>query len=447
MREYNRQINSNHEATLAYDLFGYLKITNIFTRSEIKEINNVYDQFHQDIKKIQIPNEEARIPPSGSLLENNPKLIESIFSKPELMNILKQVAGQDVQFAGSDSVHVYNDSIGIHRDTFYQFDFPKILIFLSDSSTNIRFRDSLEKQHGGNFLVLPGSHVINDLYTSRSSRLCHWPYTKSEQFSKITPTFTFGEGKRTSTNIDEKQLIQCMQNKDKYHAFSKIQFKKGDVVIFSTRALHALYPLFQDDLHYSRKYSPLKLLGILFIEGYSKQHDEPLEEALTRGVDNKELINYISTVYNLRLYNTITDHGKEAKQAITNVSGRAMGLNRMINQLNNPKSKKEVFKTNLIHDFYSSNASEIDKAAGTSKETIDGFFLKFNKQAEESLDIEMKHVRRELFESVQVTSSSKDNVIDEKEWQGIAKYLPMINNERIYLFYKMVAKLFPARKH
>jgi len=447
MREYNRQINSNHEATLAYDLFGYLKITNIFTRSEIKEINNVYDQFHQDIKKIQIPNEEARIPPSGSLLENNPKLIESIFSKPELMNILKQVAGQDVQFAGSDSVHVYNDSIGIHRDTFYQFDFPKILIFLSDSSTNIRFRDSLEKQHGGNFLVLPGSHVINDLYTSRSSRLCHWPYTKSEQFSKITPTFTFGEGKRTSTNIDEKQLIQCMQNKDKYHAFSKIQFKKGDVVIFSTRALHALYPLFQDDLHYSRKYSPLKLLGILFIEGYSKQHDEPLEEALTRGVDNKELINYISTVYNLRLYNTITDHGKEAKQAITNVSGRAMGLNRMINQLNNPKSKKEVFKTNLIHDFYSSNASEIDKAAGTSKETIDGFFLKFNKQAEESLDIEMKHVRREVFESVQVTSSSKDNVIDEKEWQGIAKYLPMINNERIYLFYKMVAKLFPARKH
>ncbi len=143
MREYNRQVNSNHEATLAYDLFGYLKITNIFTRSEIKEITDVYDQFHEDIKKIQIPNEEARIPPTGSLLENNPKLIESIFSKSELMNTLRQVAGQDVQFAGSDSVHVYNDSIGIHRDTFYQFDFPKILVFLSDSSTNIRFRDPL----------------------------------------------------------------------------------------------------------------------------------------------------------------------------------------------------------------------------------------------------------------------------------------------------------------
>ena len=188
------------------------------------------------------------------------------------------------------------------------------------------------------------------------------------------------------------------------------------------------------------------LLGILFIEGYSKQHDETLGEALKRGVDNKELINYISTVYNLRLYNTTTDHSKEAQQAIKNVSGRAMGLNRMINQLNNPTSKEAVCKANLIHDFYSNNASEIDKAAGTSKETINEFFLKLNKQAQESLDIETKHGPREFLESAQVTSSQKDNVAEEKEWQGIAKYLPMINNERVYLFYKMVVKLFHARK-
>jgi len=45
-----------------------------------------------------------------------------------------------------------------------------------------------------------------------------------------------------------------------------------------------------------------------------------------------------------------------------------------------------------------------------------------------------------------ITSSQKDNVAEEKEWQGIAKYLPMINNERVYLFYKMVVKLFHARK-
>ena len=97
MKEDNRQINSNYEAALAYDLFGYLKITNIFTRSEIKEITNVYDQFHQDIKKIQIPNEEARIPPTGSLLENNPKLIESIFSKSELMNTLRKKQEQELK--------------------------------------------------------------------------------------------------------------------------------------------------------------------------------------------------------------------------------------------------------------------------------------------------------------------------------------------------------------
>ena len=123
-----------------------------------------------------------------------------------------------------------------------------------------------------------------------------------------------------------------------------------------------------------------------------------------------------------------------------------MGLNRMINQLNNPTSKEAVCKANLIHDFYSNNASEIDKAAGTSKETINEFFLKLNKQSQESLDIETKHSPRDFLESAQATSSQEDNVAEEKEWQGIAKYLPMINNERVYLFYKMVVKLFHARK-
>ncbi len=33
-----------------------------------------------------------------------------------------------------------------------------------------------------------------------------------------------------------------------------------------------------------------------------------------------------------------------------------------------------------------------------------------------------------------------------EEWAGLAKHLPMINNERMYLFYKLAAKLFSISK-
>ncbi len=86
--------NHQHEAALAYDLFGYLKITNIFTRSEISEISDAYDQYHLDINKIECQMGKKRIPPTGSLLENDPKLIDSNISKAELIHTLREVAGK-----------------------------------------------------------------------------------------------------------------------------------------------------------------------------------------------------------------------------------------------------------------------------------------------------------------------------------------------------------------
>lgn len=438
--------NHQHEATLAYDLFGYLKITNIFTRSEISEISDAYDQYHLDINKIEMPNGEKRIPPTGSLLENDPKLIDSILSKSELIHTLREVAGKDVQFAGSDSVHIYNDSVGIHRDTLYQYDFPKILLFLSDSPAHSRFNDAVEQKHGGNFMVLPGSHIINDTYTTRSSRLCHWPYKHSEQFSRITPSFTFGNSKQNGSETEGKQLIQCIQNKDKYHAFSKIQFKKGNVVLFSTRAMHALYPLFQDESQLKHANSPLKLLGILFIEGYSKQNGITIEEALKIQEPSEELIKYISTVYNLRLYNTTTDHGQDARKTIAKVSGLAMGLNRTIDQLRNPKSKRAVQRLNLIHDFYSRYPALIDTAAGRSKQEIDNHFLKINNQYQKLLIEEQHYKPNPLSQTDPAIVIEEGTTNNKKEWAGLAKYLPMINNERMYLFYKWADKLFSSRK-
>lgn len=453
-------------AARAYALHGYIKLTNLFTRSEVEAITSIYDDYHASIARTVI-NGESRIPPTGSLLENSPELTELIFSKTELLNVVRAATGADVQFAGSDAVHVYNDSIGIHRDTFYQYDFPKILVFLSDTPSKARFSDPIERKHAGAFMVMPGTHTLHDQYTAESSRLCHWPYEKSEVYEEINPNFTLVETEKGKTNSSRK-LDQQRQNRDKYSAFTKINFRRGDVVLFSTRILHALYPLFDTPKKPKQKsviayktlrsqstaradrpsYSPLKLLGILLIEGYSVQNSELLENAIknakaSKAFTNNKLLEYIATVYNLRLYNTIVDHSVATNQAIIKASGRAMGLNRSLDKISNVEAKKAVIRHNLIHAFYEKYSQQIDAVAGSNAEEIHTKFLKHLRHHDSRIKLKNERIKsnlRILAEEHPELSEPKPK--HQKNWRGVAKYLPLIQNERIYLFYKKIASYF-----
>jgi hypothetical protein len=452
-------------AARTYRINGYLKLTNLFTKSEAERLASIYDDYHALVDPLTSSNGDTRIPPTGSLLENSPQLTELIFAKTELLNVLRAAAGADVQFAGSDAVHVYNDSIGIHRDTFYKYDFPKILIFLSDTPVRAKFNDPLEQRHGGAFLVLPGSHTLGDQYSARTSQMCHWPHDESEYYSYIGTDFTFV---RNIAGLDQSQrhefgrkLEQQKQNRSKYNAFAKIVFRKGDVVLFSTRALHALYPLFehssgQSDVNYKAarprgsdypKYQPLKLLGLLFIEGYSRHHSRTLDEAISAQDNSEDLIEYISTVYNLRLYNTIVDHGEAAKKAIKMVSGKPMGLNRNLSHIQSPEAKLNTARHNIIHTYYQNNSQLIDMKAGASKEDIHALFLKNLSQH----DLMIKRDEEILEKTMKILQNEQPNlnIVKQKqrsEWQGLARYLPLIGNESAYLFYKKLARLIGYRQ-
>ena len=444
-------------AARAYTLNGYIKISGMFSQGEIDKITNMYDKLHDYTEKPDSESKEKRIPPTGSLLEKDSELTELIFAKDELFQALRSIAGRDVQFAGSDAVHVYNDSIGIHRDTFYKFDFPKVLIFLSDCPRNTNFTDPIEKHLGGSFMVLPGSHNINDEYSARSSRLCNWPYNSFEHYSFISPTFTLGES-NTLDGQPGRQLLQCHEIRDKYHAFAKIAFKKGDIVVFSTRALHALYPLFKDqstmkhidifDRYSRRKNKPLKLLGLLFIEGFSNHFEKSLAEASSEIDGNKSLIDYISTVYNLRLYNTTTDHAWDASNAINQVSGLPMGLNRHLNIIKSTQAIANIERHNLIHKIYEHSHEKVDEAAGRNKIEIDNKFLATINYHAEIINSENAKIEKNLYELSRDPAAdawngpSKTN----KKWSGFAKYLPFIENESYYLFYKRISKFLKRFK-
>lgn len=442
-------------AARSYALNGYIKLANIFSRAEIMAITDIYDRFHGSVGHVCDINDEPRVPPTGSLLEENPQLTELIFAKTELFNVVRAATGADVQFAGSDAVHVYNDSIGTHRDTFYKYDFPKVLIFLSDTPVKSKFSDPIEQRHGGAFMVMPGTHALNDFYTARSSRLCNWPYEQSINYSFTSPSFTLvTAGAESPTGL---KLEQQRQNRNKYGAFAKITFQKGDVVLFSTRALHALYPLFDPPTkqeNRSRKRhvkskphsigpAPLKLLGLLFIEGYSQHNSQSLEEAINSSEHNKDLVEYISTVYNLRLYNTIVDHGELAKAAIARVSGRAMGLNRSIDSILDPETRSAVARHNMIHAYYEKHSRPIDEAAGRSKEEIHARFLTYLKRHDDIISEEDERINAtlEILAKEQPCLGGIDQSIKPK-WKGLARMLPFIQNERVYLFYKKLARQF-----
>ena len=447
-------------AARSYSLNGFIKVSNIFSNAEVNAITELYDEQHKSAGHYISSNNELRIPPIGSLLENSPELTELIFRKVDLFNTLKAAAGSDVQFAGSDAVHVYNDSIGIHRDTFYEFDFPKVLIFLSDAPTKARFANREEQSHGGAFMVMPGTHMADDKYAAISSTLCNWPYDRDEYYAYSNPNFKF-VGAGGGQFDHRKVLTQERRNRDKYTAFTKLSFRKGDVVIFSTRALHALYPLFEldstghsADSHQSRGqkapskpcYEPIKLLGVLFIEGFSKRYGKTIENAISHEESNLgTLVDYASTVYNLRLYNTIVDHRESPTEAIANVSQKEMGLNRNVLYIGNDIAREEVERCNLIHRFYSRHARLIDNSAGRDAKEIHDKFLRVLRNHDEV----NAQIARKIEENVAriVANQNHDNrtslqSITRKEWKGPAKYLPMINNERIYLAYKRLARIF-----
>ena len=441
-------------AARAYALNGYIKITGIFSQAEIENITGIYDAFHRNSGASSSMKSGEKVRPMGSLLEDNSELTEAIFSKDELLTALQAVAGHDVQFAGSDAVHVYNDSIGIHRDTFYKYDFPKALVFLSDSPVKARFSNPLEQRHGGAFMVLPGSHSLGDSYTARSSQLCNWPYDSFESYSFTTPIFRLREAQsRGGGQQPAKQLLQCHENRDKYHAFAKITFRRGDVVIFSTRALHALYPLFQEntyprrnpqdiafDYNKYRRCKPLKLLGILFIEGFSKHFATSLPESIEiQPESNCDLLDYISTVYNLRLYNTTADHARDACETIEAVSGLPMGLNRSLGSIHSTRTRANIKKHNLIHHYYEANHEAIDKLAGGNKKEIDCRFLSAIEDHKSLINTEEAKLSRNLSG---LRAGSADDyesswmLRPDNAWLGIANYLPFIENESVYLFYK-----------
>ena len=151
-----------------------------------------------------------------------------------------------------------------------------------------------------------------------AAQLSDWPSIEQSVRQDITPHFLRGDTKENG-----EYLYPYFDYDSRYQGYSYIPFKRGDVVIFSTRALHALLPT------YSKHFS--KLVGIIFLEGYSKFAGRQLNSDISQMNDNE--LAYLSTPYSLRVADQIMKSANNYQKVLEDFLSTMESMNGLANGL------------------------------------------------------------------------------------------------------------------
>lgn len=358
----------------SYDLYGFVKITNLFDQWQLDYLESSFDRFYQKRLGKHPDSTNERLPLLGAALEDI-DIAKTVASSPWLLASLRAVAGEECQYLGSDIQIVYDDSIGTHRDTHYSYDMVKVLIFLSDCAPNVNHFDSSTRlgQAAGGFAVLSGSHIPCSHYSALASQLSDWPRKELSVRSDLTSEYHRGDLK------SNQDFLYPVNNYDtRYQGFSHIPFKKGDVVIFSTRAFHALLPTHSS--HYA------KLIGLLFIEDFAKPNGRKLSiNTDCVSTDEKE---YMALPFNLRLADNIIK-GASYEDAFESFKNYPMGLQNIIDS-GDPLLTEAFSRHTTIYRISEAQKLDLFAACVSSKEAVlrvfEGNFIKERKVLKSYLD-------------------------------------------------------------
>ena len=318
-------------------------IENVFSEGELEELMLHYNAFYESSSRSCI-DKSAVTAPLTEPVEKIEGFGNIISRKKILFDSLEKILGKGYQFLGSETINVGNDSHGPHRDCCYKHDVVKILICLSDrmpdSSQSNNERNSFDESLDGSFLVFPGSHNIYKNGFGYSQLQTQWPRELRDSYSKTPDTLHYG---------DQKANGDCFypydDAKSRYPGFSKLTFKKGDVILFSTRAVHALYP--------QRESHIMHFIGLLFVEDFNQGYNKVFDKysfirkayAILSLEKLRELMLYACLPANMKIIGEIMRDKEYA--AIP----KAQGI-RNPEILRNPGIYKRFTTIQYVHDLY-----------------------------------------------------------------------------------------------
>lgn len=251
----------------SYDLRSAIHIKGLLSLEECEMLENLFDDIYIN-DGFDVNNEGRKPIPGGvypfykfySPLEYFSGFAELFARKSIIPQIMRSILGHDVQFSGSETINVWNDTHGPHRDYFFPWDVAKILISLNGRPGCCSREASEATDTPGAFAVFPGSHHLLENHAARANYLTKWPSPAFSCFMPTPSTLVYQDGK----------LIDIPDMRTRYTSFSTYPFEAGDAIIFSTRAIHALHPL-------PGIQRPMKFIGLLWQEGFKSITKNKLE--------------------------------------------------------------------------------------------------------------------------------------------------------------------------
>ena len=242
----------------SYDNNSYILLKNVFDPEDIEILTKEYDEYYKINNRSKIDDRAVSQPLTGPV-EFYPPIREIIERKSRLFESIGDILGKNFNFFGSETIQVYNDTHGPHRDYLYPHDVLKALICLTGRYDEEDREESIDDVYNikldGSFMVLPGSHHIVGRQAYLHQRRTKWPSDELSQYQELTNFVHFGDVKP-----DQSYHYPNENPRGRYVGFDDIPFEKGDVLLFSTRAIHALYPQKKDFM--------MHFIGMLFIEDF-----------------------------------------------------------------------------------------------------------------------------------------------------------------------------------
>ena len=359
-------------------------IENLFSEEEIDDLMSLYQNYY-DANLRSCVDAEASISPLTGPLENFEGFADIVSRKERLFECLEDILGKGYQFIGSETINVGNDTHGPHRDYCYKHDVAKILICLNNRMPEVdgvqQGRNIFDDAIDGSFLVFPGSHNFEKNGFGYSQIQTSWPPELNSCYKDTPDRIHLGDLK---SNGDYYYPYE--DAKARYTNFNQLNFKKGDVIVFSTRAVHALYP--------QRESHMMHFLGLLFVEDFNQGYNKlatryTLIEKLISWLTFeklKEFLLYVCLPANSEIIGQIM---REKKYPII---PKPKGIQRT-EIINNPTVYSKFNNIQIMHKIYSILPNPI-KSYLLSHSVARNYFFSMLKKTQKDLECRDKILRK-----------------------------------------------------
>lgn len=245
-----------------FDTFGFVVIRNMIPKKDFKMLLKEYDDAYNkwetqrnDGKEIKSPIykllnslhlkgkkkygiKEAIASFRRGGMRFHPNFVDGseIYSKyfftEEYKNIFKYFAGENWLYLGSDGSNFITSSFPWHRDWFVKTPMMKFNFYYNPWPFL-----------GGKFLIIPGSGIADDAYSQMIQKCIAWPMANKKPGG-------MSENDRLP-DVKNPRNIFSFKNKSsklKEVPHTQVTLKKGDLILFDHRCVHAVqncFPSFQ----------------------------------------------------------------------------------------------------------------------------------------------------------------------------------------------------------